>query len=81
MLPRLVLALMCFALVATATSAPAIAAVAGCQSATSTKAKDRKPGDGRDKKRPASQSLGQGCIGCIVPLDGISSTMALRPHF
>jgi hypothetical protein len=83
---RLFVAVMCLALAAPASILPATAAPAqnsGCHATTATppKAKDRKPGESRDKKRPASPSLGQGCIGCIVPLDGISSTMALRTHF
>ena len=83
---RLFLALMSMALAAPASILPASAGpaqISGCQAtaATPPKTRDRKPGESRDKKRPASPSLGQGCIGCIVPLDGISSTMALRAHF
>jgi hypothetical protein len=82
---RLFLAMMCLALAAPASILPATAGPAqnsGCHATTATppKAKDRKPASQPEKKRP-STTLGQGCIGCIVPLDGISSTMAIAPRF
>lgn len=60
------------------TPASATTVTPGCKDAAveQTKSPARKPSDPR--KRTSSTSLGKGCIGCIVPLDGISSTMAVR---
>jgi hypothetical protein len=66
-------------------ASPAVTVAApasGCQAGATTppKARERKPATQLEKKRPAS-TLGQGCIGCITPLDGISSAMALRSAY
>ncbi|MDX2210489.1 MAG: hypothetical protein SFV20_09065 [Sphingopyxis sp.] len=52
----------------------------GCQAANPAppKAKERKPAETREKKRSGS---GRSCLGCIVPLDGLSSTMAIATDF
>jgi hypothetical protein len=83
MLRRLLIFCLFLALAAPAGILPAAARggdVSGCHSnaATAPKQKDRKPAGQQEKKRPASSSLGQGCIGCIAPFDGLSATMAVR---
>jgi hypothetical protein len=44
------------------------------------KAKEPAPATRPAKKRPPSSSVGQGCLGCISPLDGLSSIMAVPPR-
>ena len=83
---RLILALVGLGLVGTTALPAALAAPLtdnGCQAANPAppKAKERKPAENRDKKRSPSGSLGRGCLGCIVPLDGMSSTMAVGSYF
>lgn len=46
--------------------------------APSMKQPIRKGNDTRERKRVPSTSVGRGCMGCIVPLDGIAATMAVR---
>lgn len=80
---RLILAMVGLGLVGTSALPSAFAAPLtdnGCQSANPTppKAKERKPAETREKKRSGS---GRGCLGCIVPLDGMSSTMAVATDF
>jgi hypothetical protein len=58
--------------------AAAVPVAQGCKESAAplAKAPTRKPVETR--KRAPSPSVVRGCVGCIVPLDGISSTMAVR---
>jgi hypothetical protein len=60
------------------TPALAVPVAQGCKEAAAPQAKApvRKPVEPR--KRASSPSVVRGCVGCIVPLDGISSTMAVH---
>jgi hypothetical protein len=63
-------------------AAPSVAApVNGCAAgeAAAGKSPPRKPAtETRERKRPAQSSVARGCVGCISPLDSISSAMAVR---
>lgn len=63
-------------------AAPALASNAGhsIKEATVQQGKPpaRKAPESRDRKRLPSSAVGRGCLGCILPLDGIASTMAVR---
>ncbi|NJS13790.1 MAG: hypothetical protein HC788_03155 [Sphingopyxis sp.] len=66
--------------VAALLAVPAVAApvTPSCKEAASQQSKPpvRKPSEPR--KRAPSPSVGKGCVGCIVPFDGISSLTAVR---
>jgi hypothetical protein len=74
---KLLLALCIIAVAATSPSAFA-SSTAGCRETAAQQAKPpvRKPPETRERKR--TSSVGRGCVGCIMPLDGIASTMAVR---
>ena len=68
-------------LIPLALSLPAAAATTGGNTASQPgtgKIPPRKAPDTRERKRTSQSSVARGCVGCISPLDGISSTMAVR---
>jgi hypothetical protein len=69
---------LCACVLATASPSAMASSSSGCRETAAQQAKPpvRKAPETRERKRPSS--VGRGCVGCIMPLDGIASTMAVR---